>query len=97
MDVNYSLIYYKYLFIILHKKDYYITKMEENPTQQSQQQPQQQETLILPTLSYEPSEITEVINYNTILTPIYSSLIKLNQTKSKKNANFMTNVLIIIV
>ena len=67
--------HYKYLFIILHKKDYYITKMEENPTQQSQQQPQQQETLILPTLSYEPSEITEVINYNTILTLLYIALL----------------------
>jgi hypothetical protein len=74
MDVNYSLIYYKYLFIILHKKVYYITTMEENPTQQSQ--PQQQENLILPTLSYEPSEITEVINYNTILLkPIYTALL----------------------
>ena len=49
--------------------------MEENPTQQSQQQPQQQETLILPTLSYEPSEITEVINYNTILTLLYIALL----------------------
>jgi hypothetical protein len=48
--------------------------MEENLTQQSQ--PQQQENLILPTLSYEPSEITEVINYNTILLkPIYTALL----------------------
>ena len=40
--------------------------MEENPTQQSQSQPQPQETPIQPSLSYEPSEITEVINHNTI-------------------------------